>query len=127
MPPLNNPEITKGERTNYGQRYHITAEQGYADVDFNSESYRYRISYYEVYAEYIGRGYGKELLKHAKEHAREVGARVITSSNIISDESAGAVAAVFDYKNMSSRTDPKTVTSLVDLFSEITLEYPLQQ
>lgn len=125
MPPLNNACIQKGEQNMFGQRYHIDADEGYVSVDLAPDDTTYRISFYRVRDEYLGKGYGKELLELAKEHARSVGAQVITSSNITSDESAGAMANVFGYRHITGGVDPKTVSSLVDLFPEVTLNYPV--
>ncbi len=110
----------------YGQRYHLDADEGYLNADVTDDGSTYRISYYGIHTRYQGSGYGKELLAVAREHAKLIGAQVITSSNITSDELAGAMSAVFGYEHLSARTDPRTVTSLVELFSEIKLHYEIQ-
>lgn len=126
MPPLNNARIQKGEQNMFGQRYHIDAEEGYLKADLAPDDATYRISFYRVRDQYQGQGYGKELLKLAKEHARSVGAQVITSSNITSDESAGAMANVFGHRHITGSLDPKSVVSLVSLFPKVTLNYPVR-
>lgn len=125
MPPLNNARIQKGEQNSYGQRYHIDADEGYVNADLAPDDATYRISFYRVRDEYQGQGYGKELLELAKEHAKSIGAQVITSSNMTSNESAGAMSNVFGYRHMTGGVDPRTVSSLVDLFPEVTLNYPV--
>jgi predicted GNAT family acetyltransferase len=125
MPPLNNARIQKGEQNMFGQRYHIDADEGYVNADLAPDDATYRISFYRVHDKYQGQGYGKELLELAKEHAKSIGAQVITSSNITSNESAGTMSNVFGYRYITGGVDPKTVSSLVDLFPEVTLNYPV--
>lgn len=127
MPPLTNARIEKGKQSSRGQSYYIKAEEGYVNIDHISDNEEYKIRFYRTHDTYQGHGYGKELLQLAKEHAKSIGAKVITSTTIVSDESAGAMSAVFGYENLTSRTDPRSVTSLVDLFSRITLDYTIQE
>lgn len=125
MTPLDNITIRKGEHDGHRQRYVIDADQGYVNADLLTDM-SYRVSYVEVHDEYLGQGYAKELLSVAKEHARSLGAKAITSTDIWLDESAGAVASVFGYEHLNVRTDPKAVSSITALFSDIRLNYPLQ-
>lgn len=125
MLPLHNASIQKGEHNETGQRYVISSDEGRLKADLTPGDNIYRISHYEVNDGLKGQGYGKELLRLAKEHAESLGVKAITSSLITSDESAGAMAAVFHYNHLTGRTDPKKVSSLVELFPEITLYYPI--
>lgn len=124
MPPLNNIRIQHSEPHEDPQRHHISTDEGYIKAEVSDNGRRYEIRMYRAYQE--GQGHGKELLRLAREHAKSIGATVITASNISSDESAGAMAAVFGHEHITGGIDPKKVTSLVALFPSVALEYPVQ-
>lgn len=124
MPDLTNPRIQKGEQSEDGQWYHIDADEGYMNARLTHDEV-YKIHFYRVQDVYRRQGYGKELLQVAKEHAKIIGARAIASTNIISDESIGAMKAVFGSEQLISHIEPRNGVSLVALPS-ITLDYTIQ-
>ncbi len=100
MLELSNPYIKPGYFNGDSQAFYIRADEGYLNARYTVPDRRYEIDFYEVEGE-RGKGYGKDLLRVAKEHARTIGADVITASRIISGESVGAICSVFGPENVS--------------------------
>lgn len=101
MSRLSSSHIKPGYYNGDSQAFYIRAEEGYLNARFTGVDKRYEIDYYEVESnDKLGKGYGKDLLQVAKEHARTIGAVVISASRITSGESVGAIAAVFGTKSV---------------------------
>lgn len=114
-----------GERTSRGQRWHIDADEGYVKADLTDDD-SYHISFYTVRSKYQERGFGKELMKLAKEHATSLGAVAITASNIANERSAHTMAAVFGYDSLVGSPRPDQVAELFDLYPRVTMDYAIK-
>lgn len=79
--------------------YCITTESGAIDAVYHTADRRYAIANFDVVANARRRGIGKELLRASKQHACELGARIIFAA-IISRECLDAMQTVFGEENV---------------------------
>jgi len=108
MAELTNLEIITGDPSGPYSRltagHYFRSAQGFLTVTqfYNTEVYEMDDCVINV--PYRRRGYAKELLKLASAHARLLGARAISASNIVNRASIDALSSVFGEESLSINT-----------------------
>lgn len=101
MPPLDNLKINTGVPGAEVAFHAIDSTQGYLRAIHQFAGNNYEIQDYLVSGSFRGNGYGKELLKVALQHAKALGARAVTASEIVTRESVASISSVFGPENVT--------------------------